>query len=522
MSTSFFEKYKAGIIFIAGLFCILLVRVWVIYRLYQSGFVSLTADEFGRPVLAAQWALHPRLLYDGWWLPHFSYIYGLALRIYWNLVWMPRAVSIGFGAATIALLAYITYQLTRNTWYALTSAVLLAANPLHIWFSAVALSEAPSWFFSFAFLSCYLAYMKNRKTGFLYMASAALFVANGLRLETWVISALFLLALLFEGVTQIRRCRSWDAHLTNLVVCGGIALAFPLYWTAASYIVTGNPFATLANVESYKATYYGTQVDFMNYPRAFWNIDPLMALLLPFVIIYGLLQFKKQRNLFLYTLTAAILLAVFIGFHRGRVDPPISYQRYTAFYLYALIPVLVYMTGVVLKRIAPGIRYDEGILLLLILVYAAWHVGLASHFSNDASLPGFRAGQYIKFLRKSDPSFAQKPVLLELQYWDYLAFHIGANDVTQVYYDRALRWVDPNPPSLFFSDPEALKRCISQLKIGALVARSPEVKAAIEKELGIKPFYVVNEYTIYQPPAELYSLPQYRSPKCPLSPGTGY
>jgi len=506
----------------ASLLAILPVRIWVIWRLYRDGFAGLTADEFGRPFLAARWAMQPMFLYDGWWLPHFSYIYGLALRLYWDLVWTPRIVSILFGSAAIVLIAVITWQLAKNAWYGVASALLLAANPLHLWFSAVALSEAPAWFFSFAFLSSYIAYIQRRKVVFLYLASVSLFAANGLRFEPWVISALFILFLTGEGGARWRRSRALDRQFIHLGACAVIAAAFPLFWMASSYVQSGNPLLTVTDVQVYKAIWYGVQADFSAYPRAYWNIDPLLAVLLPAVVIFGLAQFKRRPVLFGYTLAAVCLHAVFVGVHQGRADPPISYQRYLAFYLYMLYPVLVLMLGSFLRIIRPAAGYASATAVLLLLAYAAWQAGSAFQYHNDDSVSGLRAGQAIQYLRETDPSFAQKPVLLELRYWDYLGFHVGANDITQVYYDRVLRRSATNADSLILTDGEALRRCIYQLQFSALVARSPDIKEAIQRELGVTTPLEVNEYTIYPVPEELFQQSQYGSPACPLRPGTGY
>ncbi len=47
----------------------LLIRLFIQIALYHDGFISLTADEFGRTIVAARWSEHPTLTGGGSWLP---------------------------------------------------------------------------------------------------------------------------------------------------------------------------------------------------------------------------------------------------------------------------------------------------------------------------------------------------------------------------------------------------------------------------------------------------------------------
>jgi hypothetical protein len=93
---------------------LLLLRLVIQALLYARGFESMTADEFGRTVLAARWAEHPYLLWgEGPWLPLFMYMHGLALKLVWELLWAPRLITILFGLASIVLV-YSVMELFEN------------------------------------------------------------------------------------------------------------------------------------------------------------------------------------------------------------------------------------------------------------------------------------------------------------------------------------------------------------------------------------------------------------------------
>ncbi len=513
---------RSAVLLVIGLIAIVLIRLGTTYWLYRSGFACLTADEFGRPFLAAQWATKPVILTSGWWLPHFSYIYGIALRLIWNLLWVPRLLTVGFGILSLILIYLLTLLLTKSKWAGLASALLLMANPLHTWFSAVALSDSPSWFFCLGFFTAFVCYLNYRKDYYLILAGICLLVANGLRLETWALSGLFCLFLASEVFSVFHHNRRWNSHLTFTSISGIMAISFPLFWTVASYIGTGNPFATIANVESYKASWYGNSINFLNYPRAFWQIEPIIAISSPFLYAFGFFQYKKNQPLFIYTAMSFCLLAVFIVVHGGRSDPEISYQRYLAFYLFLLYPLLFAILKYFVGRFHANFRYVGVIPAIIIFAYSAWHAGQAFHFSNDPSVNGLRAGQYLKYIRNTNPGLAGKPVLIEQQFWDYLAFHIGSNDISQIYYDRALDIANRSTPSLFITDPDEIRSCIAKLKFSTIIVRSSDIKAIVEKDFGLTSFSTVNDYSFYQVPGEMYSVADKSLPPCVMMPGTGY
>lgn len=122
-----------------GLGMILLGRILIHILLYQSGFNVLTADDFGRIIIAAHWARSPEPMLGGYWLPFHTYLFGALFWMIWDLLWTPRIVAIIFGLVSIVVMFLLTEELTHNRRLGVIAAILLAINPAHIWLSSTPL-----------------------------------------------------------------------------------------------------------------------------------------------------------------------------------------------------------------------------------------------------------------------------------------------------------------------------------------------------------------------------------------------
>src|SRR5262245_39883947 len=96
--------------------CVFLIALREVLQvaLYQAGFLALTADEFGRTILAARWSKAPYLAWYGPWLPFHMYFFGLALRLAPDLLWTPRLIVIMFGALSICCMYILAAHLFQN------------------------------------------------------------------------------------------------------------------------------------------------------------------------------------------------------------------------------------------------------------------------------------------------------------------------------------------------------------------------------------------------------------------------
>ena len=138
-------------------------------------------------------------------------------------------------------------------------------------------------------------------------------------------------------------------------------------------------------------------------------------------------------------------------------------------------------------------------------------------FVNDPSAEGLAVGQKIRALRSDHSDISQRPVLIELSYWQYLAIHVGANDVSSIIYDRERDIGQRQAPSLLVTDIEAFRNCLSLYRLSYIVVKSPELRDIVESSLKISPSEEVNEYAFYQVPENLLKESATANNSCPLS-----
>lgn len=179
---------------------ILVVRLFIHFALYHAGFISLTADEFGRTIVAAEWVKHPTWEWKGAWLPFHRPLIGLFLKLHWELLWTPRIVTIIFGLLSIVFMFLLTKKLFDSYVVGLISAGLLSVNPLHVWLSSVPLTEMVSLTLVLIGVWAFVGYMIDAKAKYLLVAGIMLGFASGFRIESWFFSAILSLFLLINNI----------------------------------------------------------------------------------------------------------------------------------------------------------------------------------------------------------------------------------------------------------------------------------------------------------------------------------
>ena len=119
----------------------------------------------------------------GFWLPLYQLLSALINVFVSNGFYAGKVVSAIFGIGSCLLVYCITLRLTANRAAALLAFVLIALNPLHIFYSASAMTDVPHAFFVLA--SLYFC-LKER-----WVLTAVLAALAGLtRMESWMFIAL--------------------------------------------------------------------------------------------------------------------------------------------------------------------------------------------------------------------------------------------------------------------------------------------------------------------------------------------
>jgi len=479
---------------------LVIARLGLQALLYHAGFQAFTADDFGRTVVAAIWAQKPFAQWCAVWLPFPMYMYGVALRFIWELVWVPRAIGIVFGIAAILLMYQLSEALFDEHRIGLVGAILLAINPVHIWLSSTPLTETVHIALVLAFLLCLVLYSKSKNHVFLYLGAFSLAIANGFRFDAWIVSGLFSLYIVGEGTVRVLRQDRYTRQAPLLPVAAIIPWVFPIVWLTGCCIETGNPLFSPAWTLSYNKTWYGSARDFSAYLDTFLGIDPCLPILAPLSLVTCLIRYRSSRSVKWYVVMAVIPLAIFVCLMGGQIEPPANNTRYFALYAFILYPSVAYLLSSAVGRITRSQLVEIVLLTIVVLVIVVTQVHATFQFVNDPAADGLEVGKRIRALRAEHPELSQRPVLVELSYWQYLAVHVGANDISLLIYDRELDLEHRQTVSLFLSDLGAIRNCLALYNVSYIAVKSPEIKEVIERELGMLSSEEVNHFSFYRVP----------------------
>jgi Gpi18-like mannosyltransferase len=167
----------------------------------------------------------------GFWLPLYQFISAVVNLLIKNGFYSGKLVAALFGAGACLLVYLITAQLTKNIAAATWIFLLIALNPLHIFYSASAMTDVPHAFFVLAALYFVL-------TGNWIIAAVCGALAGSTRVESWMLIGLIPL------IQLIRERRISVASCLILVIP-------PLFWFYISWRATGNWFACFVQRQEY-------------------------------------------------------------------------------------------------------------------------------------------------------------------------------------------------------------------------------------------------------------------------------
>jgi len=167
----------------------------------------------------------------GFWLPLYQFLSALVNIPIRNGFYSGKCVAALFGVGSCVFVYAITFRLTTNRTVAILTFLLIALNPLHIFYSASAMTDVPHAFFVLAALYFVL-------TGNWMVAAAFGALAGFTRVESWMLIALIPLIQL----TKERRI-SFVALLILIVP--------PLFWFYISWQATGNWLACFVQRQEY-------------------------------------------------------------------------------------------------------------------------------------------------------------------------------------------------------------------------------------------------------------------------------
>lgn len=511
-------NYKHTWLCLALIVC---ARLGLQVLLYRVGFVSLTADDFGRAVVAGRWAQQPYIIWHGAWLPFHMILVGSALRLVWDLLWVPRTVNILFGTVSILLIYGLSKALFSDRRIGLVAALLLAFNPAHLWLSSGMLVEIPYLALLLGCMFSFVIFLQRSRLGYLFLSAVLLGLANGFRFEGWMVSLFFSLYLVWLGITRFIHRQSKLSTAIVFWVAALIPFIFPALWVAGSYYQTGDPFQFLSVIRAYKLIWYASQRSYFNYLITSWQIGwPIVILFFPALAVC-IHRYGKSQAVCWYLGIILAPLALFLFLHGGQVEPPGNYIRYLTPFLCVFIPLLS-MLMVAFYHYFHQPVWARAAVLCLISLALLIQIASTFKFSNDPAAQGLAVGQQLRALRSSSSAQEPVPAIIEVSYWEYLAIHVGANDLDTLMYDRKLDINQRDAPSLIMENSDLVYACAGQYGVEFLLVKDKMLKNLIKSKFLLQPESRVNMYNFYRIPPDFSLEVQDRDQKCTLPLGSGY
>ena len=223
---------------------ILTVQVITLSR----GFVSVSADEYSRVLLAASWAESPyfirRYILDATnaWQPWHFYLLGLALRVHNDLFLTSRIVTMTFSLVSLGML-YLLSRKLFNRRSALFSVLIAGLLRAHVNLSLAPMADMIFVTLLISSLYFIIVWLDGQATGYLLLSALMLGLASGFRYDGWFAVTIFSVYLGSRWLIGLWTARSLRP-LWLLAIC--LACLPILVWLMGNYVYWGDPIHFLA------------------------------------------------------------------------------------------------------------------------------------------------------------------------------------------------------------------------------------------------------------------------------------
>ncbi len=342
----------------------------------------------------------------GFWFPMYQFTCAFISFLFGHTFYVAKLVSALCGIGICLLVYRISLLLTDHRALSLLAFALVSLSPLHVLYSASALTDIPHSFLVMA--SLYFALEKHWKTAAIFAAAAGF-----MRIESWMLIVLLpALQFLFQ-----RR--------VSLVACG-ITIVSPLFWFYICWKATGSVMAYFEARNRYIVEYTAANpvVTSFSSQRLSLDADRLLvstnlavllsclvaALMIVRRVIAGRMLWQKfetvsldfagvtATNVFFLANLGFLLLAYVAG------SQPDIWSRYGLLFFTLGLPVTAW-TFLALTRERPRSKI---ILATAILAIFAYHTKgqvheMLSCVAEEAART--RIAAYLKERRQDDPGF---------------------------------------------------------------------------------------------------------------------
>jgi hypothetical protein len=506
-----YQSGLAALLFLSG---VMIGRLFIQIKLYQQGFISVSADEFARGLRALAWSQNPRLTpaadLISPWPPFEMYLNGPMLLLLDDVLLAPRFTV--FVASCLLLVAL--FLLVRHLFNSLAAAlavILVAVQPWTVWLSGTPMLEM-------YFLACFVGglffitvWLRQQRRFYWLYAGLLFFLASGLHVQSWLLINLANLFTVIFGYHFIRRRNYRQAgQLIGFWLLGN---AYIIFWGIAEYVMTGQLFGILAAHTIYSLWFYdGYDVavteKLFYFPRIVWTNIPLLVWLFAGIglvfVLHGSERWWRLWPLALGGLT--LLLASTFNLTSG--PPSAAPDRYALLYILLLSPYAaygIYRLGEWTWQIGnqPAAYFFSGIVAVLFLGILVQGLVQTADFPQGMSRDTVETGRYLH-RALHEPTLSQPPlqpaasIMVEARYWDFLALELMTRQNERLLYDREHDYLNRDNPSILEEDETTVYNHLTENRVRLLALRDPR----LQKQAGALPFLTVQEelgaWTIYR------------------------
>lgn len=386
---------KKEILLYAGILSVIIaVQAMVFFR----GYVSASADEFSRVLLAASWADSPYFIKTyvldstNAWQPWHFYMLGIAIKLFpGDLFSISRLVTILISFLSLGMLYLLTRQLF-NQWVGLVAILIAGLIPTHIHLSLTPMVDIIFITFITGFLYYFIVWQDNRDDRYLMGSAVFLACASGLRYDGWFAVATFSVVMLIYWLGKIKSDRT--IRLTY-AVSAGIACIPLLFWLWGNYRYLGDPIYFLSRHHGSGAVINDIG-PLTLLSRHFAMVEVLLIhwALIAFLGILGLVMSYRHlgNKLWLYLVLGLLPFAVLI--YRGGIGR--AYRPHYPFpYLFLLMPFCAfYLWSIISISPRNGVNVPKAIgvkVASLIMVFNLWLVYLKLSQQQGSAVIGILA-----------------------------------------------------------------------------------------------------------------------------------
>lgn len=436
--------------------------------LYSRGFLSVSADEYSRGITAAQWALDgdiPLKIYMYAWLPFETYVNGLSLMIWDDLIWAPRVTAIIFSCFLLVYFLKLIQYLFANFTVTLIAGLFLVFDPWFAWLSGTPMLDIYYLAPFVAGLYYLLRWIPERRAILLLASGILFFISTGFHSQSWVLVNVVNVCLLYyiPGM-YLRKDYTGMLQLAGVFVLSNlfIAVYLPVEHSATGqwlYMFRDHVSGTL---EYYNGYQVGLFEKLAYYPRLILDSGRVMIwLFLPVGIYRAVTGSRRDLRLFPLAVGAGALLLYSI-YNLFSVPASAAPGRYALPFFILFVPYSALgintIFGAGARTRGKWLLRAAGGGLVLYIVWTSFHKTLDYETRNARA--AVDAGLYIREGLEREGASSNETVLIELAYWDFLYLNLPVRHFDRVRYDRMRKDEYAGTPSelLSMSDDEILER----------------------------------------------------------------